>query len=59
MSYFTFVKIFAVNLNIPCHFLLQEIYPTKGLNLSLRHCRQFLYQLSYQGSNLNTQNKIQ
>ena len=30
-----------------CHFLLQGIFPTQGLNLG--HCRQILYQLSYQG----------
>ena len=30
--------------------LLQEIFPTQGLNPGLLHCRQFLYQLSYQGS---------
>ena len=30
--------------------LLQWIYPTKKLNQGLLHCRQFLYQLSSQGS---------
>ena len=30
--------------------LLQEIFPTQGSNLDLLHCRQILYQLSYQGS---------
>ena len=25
-------------------------FPTQGLNLGLLHCRQILYQLSYQGS---------
>ena len=29
-----------------CHFLLQGIFPTQGLNLSLPHCRQTLYPLS-------------
>ena len=33
-----------------CHFLLQEIFPTQGLNPSLPHCRQTLYRLSHQGS---------
>ena len=33
-----------------CHFLLQGIFPTQGLNLGLPHCRQTLYYLSYQGS---------
>ena len=31
------------------HSLLQEIFPTQGLNLSLLHCRQILYHLSHQG----------
>ena len=30
--------------------LLQGIFPTQGLNQGLLHCRQTLYQLSYQGS---------
>ena len=29
--------------------LLQEIFPTQELNLGLLHCRQILYQRSYQG----------
>ena len=33
-----------------CHFLLQRIFPTQGLNLGLPHCRQMLYHLSHQGS---------
>ena len=33
-----------------CHFLLQGIFLTQGLNLGLRHCRQTLYPLSHQGS---------
>ena len=32
------------------HFLLQEIFPTQGLNPGLPHCRQTLYRLSHQGS---------
>ena len=32
-----------------CHFLLQEIFPTQGLNPGLPHCRQTLYHLSHQG----------
>ena len=31
-----------------CH--LQRIFPTRELNWCLLHCRQILYQLSYQGS---------
>ena len=30
--------------------LLQELFPTQGLNPGLLHCRQILSQLSYQGS---------
>ena len=30
--------------------LLQGIFPTQGLNIGLRHCRQILYQLSHDGS---------
>ena len=32
--------------------LLQGIFPTQGSNPGLLHCRQILYQLSYQGSPL-------
>ena len=35
---------------VGCHFLLQGIFPTQGLNLGLRHCRQTLYRLSHLGS---------
>ena len=28
---------------VDCHFLLQGIFPTQGLNLGLPHCRQTLY----------------
>ena len=30
--------------------ILQQIFPTQESNQSLLHCRQILYQLSYQGS---------
>ena len=33
-----------------CHFLLQMIFLTQGLNPGLLHCRQMLYHLSCQGS---------
>ena len=33
-----------------CHFLLQGVFPTQGLNPGLLHCRQTLYHLSPQGS---------
>ena len=35
---------------VVCHFLLWGIFPTHWLNLGLLHCRQILYQVSYQGS---------
>ena len=35
-----------------CHFLLQEIFPTQGLNLGLLHCVQTLYQRSHQGTKI-------
>ena len=38
------------NTAVGCHALLQGIVPTQELNRGLLHCRQILYQLSYQGS---------
>ena len=38
---------------VGCHFLLQEIFPTQGLNPGLPHCRQTLYHLSHQGSHFS------
>ena len=38
------------NTGVGCHFLLQGIFPTQGLNTCLLHCRQVLYHLSHQGS---------
>ena len=35
---------------VDCHFLLQGIFPTQGLNPGLAHCTQTLYRLSHQGS---------
>ena len=34
---------------VGCHFLLQGIFPTQGLILSLLHCWQILYPVSYKG----------
>ena len=39
---------------VGCHFLLQEIFPTQGLNLGLPHCRRTLYHLSHQPSLIYT-----
>ena len=38
------------NTGVGSFSLLQGIFPTQGLNPGLPHCRQILYQLSYQGS---------
>ena len=35
------------NTGVGCHFLLQEIFLTQGLNLGLLHGRQMLYHLSH------------
>ena len=35
---------------VGCHFLLQGIFPTQGLNPGLPHYRQTLYRLTQQGS---------
>ena len=34
---------------VGCHFLLQRLFSTQGLNLGLLHCRRMLYHLSDQG----------
>ena len=38
--------------------LLQRIFPTQGSNQGLLHCRQILYQLSYQGSPILLYNSL-
>ena len=38
------------NIGAGCHSLLQGIFLSQELNLGLLHCRQILYQLSYEGS---------
>ena len=38
------------NTGVDCHFILQGIFLTQGLNPGLLNCRQILYQLSHQGS---------
>ena len=40
------------NTGVGCHFLLQGIFLTQGSNPGLLHCRQILYQLSYEESHL-------
>ena len=38
------------NTGVGCHFLLQGIFPTQGLNPGLLQCRKILYHLNYQES---------
>ena len=38
------------NIGVGCHFLLQGIFPTRGLNPGLLHCREILYHLTHQGT---------
>ena len=38
------------NIEVGCHFLLQGIFPTRGLNPYLLHCRQIPHHLSHQGN---------
>ena len=42
------------NTGVGCQSLLQEIFPTQGLNPCLLHCRQILYHLSHHGSPPNS-----
>ena len=36
---------------VGCHFLLQSVFLTQGLNPGLLHCRWIIYHLNYQGYN--------
>ena len=38
------------NTGVGCNSFLRGIFPTKGSNPDLLHCRQFLYHFSHQGS---------
>ena len=38
------------NTGVGCHALIQGIFPTRGSNPGLPHCRRILYHLSHQGS---------
>ena len=46
------------NTGVGSFSLLQEIFPTQGLNPGLPHCRQMLYRLSYQGSLIQTKRQV-
>ena len=37
---------------VSCHFLLQWIFPTQGLNLGLLHYKQIVYWLRYEGGSV-------
>ena len=43
------------NTGVGCHFLLQGIFLTQGLNLGLPHCGQILYHLSQPSSLIRDQ----
>ena len=46
----------AQNTRVGSCSLLQQIFPTQGLDPGLPHCKQILYQLSQQGSAIYTFN---
>ena len=39
----------GMSTGVGCHFFFQGIFPNKGSNPGLLHCRQTLYHLSHQG----------
>ena len=41
------------NTEVGCHFFLQGIFPTQGLNPGLLNYKKFLYHLNQQGSPQN------
>ena len=43
----------SMNIGVGSLSFLQGIFPTQKSNWGLLHCRQFLYQLSFQGSPLS------
>ena len=45
----------AQNTEVGSLSLLQGIFPIQGWNPGLLHCRRILYQLSYQGTSLDSQ----
>ena len=47
------VEISCKNTGVGSQSILQEIFPTQGSNSGLLHCRQILYRLSHQGSQIN------
>ena len=47
------------NTEVGSHFLLQGIFPTRGLNSDLLHCKQILYYLNHQGSPISEESLAQ
>ena len=43
---------------VGCHFLLQGIFPTRGSNPGLPHCKQTLYPLNHQGPKRSYSSKL-
>ena len=43
---------------VGCHFLLQEIFLTQGLNPGLPRCRQMLYHLSHRRGNSGSRDRF-
>ena len=43
---------------VGCHFFLQEVFLTQGLNSGLPYCRQTLYHLRHQGSPIQDRPKL-
>ena len=41
------------NAGVGCHSILQELFPTQGLNPGLLRCRQILHHLNHQGSSFS------
>ena len=54
----SFHGIFQVSTGVGCHFLLQGIFPTEGLNPSLPYCRQLLKDIKPSLYNLKRINDI-
>ena len=46
------------NTGVGCHFLLQGIFMTLGLNSGLLHFRQILYHLSHPGSSMTNLDSV-
>ena len=47
------------NTGVGYHFILQGIFPARGLNLGLSHCRQVCHLLSHRGGELGGESRGQ